>query len=216
MSKIKHILQALKRLAGLMRAGIVSGSLAACLICVASGIVSAVSFSFFFLSLLRPGIASGIRLKRCNEIDGRAGIVQRYGRGHRSGHRFGCNQGANSTPGAAGVIGAKCELSGREEGRGITTRRQILPPLADALLNRPLPFNASRYHFWLLCARVPFLRRLPLKMRLPFFTIKRGFTIFNAPAYHRLTIRDGYHLASEAKVTIRLPSATMGERTTEK
>ena len=53
-------------------------------------------------------------------------------------------------------------------------------------------------------------------MRLPFFTIKCELTIFNAPAYHRLTIRDGYHLASEAKVTIRLPSATMGERTTEK
>lgn len=208
MSKIKRILQALKRLAGLMRPGIVSaclvvilsGSLAVCLICVASGIVSAVTFSFFFLSLLLAGIASGIRLKRCNAIDGRAGIVQRYGRGHRSGHRFGCNQGANSTPGAAGD----------------PPRRQILPPLADALLNRPLPFNASRYHFWLLCARVPFLRRLPLKMRLPFFTIKCELTIFNAPAYHRLTIRDGYHLASEAKVTIRLPSATMGERTTEK
>lgn len=206
MSKIKRILQALKRLAGLMRPGIVSaclvvilsGSLAVCLICIASGILSAVSFSFIFLSLLL------------------AGIVQRYGRGHRSGHRSGCNQGANSTPGAAGVIGANCELSGREEGRGITPRRQILPPLADALLNRPLPFNASRYHFWLLCARVPFLRRLPLKMRLPFFTIKCELTIFNAPAYHRLTIRDGYHLASEAKVTIRLPSATMGERTTEK
>lgn len=198
MSKIKRIFQALKRLAGLMRPGIVSGSLAVCLICVASGIASAVTFSFFFLSLLL------------------AGIVQRYGRGHRSGHRFGCNQGANSTPGASGVIGANCELSGRAAGRAITPRRQILPPLADAILIAPLPFNASRYHFWLLCARVPFLRRLPLKMRLPFFTIKRGFTIFNAPAYHRLTIRDGYHLASEAKVTIRLPSATMGERTTEK
>lgn len=202
MSKIKRIFQASKQLARVMRPGIasaclvviLSGSLAACLICVASGIVpacliciasgivSAVTFSFFFLSLLL------------------AGIVQRYGRGHR----VGCNQGAN------------CELSGREEGRGITPRRQILPPLADALLNRPLPFNASRYHFWLLCARVPFLRRLPLKMRLPFFTIKRELTIFNAPAYHRLTIRDGYHLASEAKVTIRLPSATIGERTTEK
>lgn len=201
MSKIKRIFQAFRRLSGLMRPGIVSGSLAVCLICIASGIVSAVSFSFFFLSLLLAGIASGIRLKR-NTI----------GRGHR----FGCNQGANSTPGAAGVIGANCELSGREEGRGITPRRQILPPLADALLNRPLPFNASRYHFWLLCARVPFLRRLPLKMRLPFFTIKCELTIFNAPAYHRLTIRDGYHLASEAKVTIRLPSATIGERTTEK
>ena len=196
MSKIKTILQAFKRLAGLMR----------------PGIVSAVSFSFFFLSLLLAGIASGIRLKRCKAIDGRAGIVQRYGRGHR----VGCNQGANSTPGAGSVIGANCELSGREEGRGITPRRQILPPLADALLNRPLPFNASRYHFWILCARVPFLRRLPLKMRLLFFTIKCELTIFNAPAYHRLTIRDGYHLASEAKVTIRLPSATIGERTTEK
>ena len=195
MSKIKRILQASKQLAGLMRPGIVSGSLAACLICVASGIVSAVSFSFIFLSLLRPGIAPGIRQKR-NTI----------GRGHR----FGCNQGANSTPGAAGGIGANCELSGRAAGRAITPRRQILPPLADALLNRPLPFNASRYHFWLLCARVPFLRRLP------FFTIKCELTIFNAPAYHRLTIRDGYHLASEAKVTIRLPSATIGERTTEK
>lgn len=202
MSKIKRILQALKRLAGLMRPGIVSGSLAVCLICVASGIVSAcltgivsaVTFSFFFLSLLL------------------AGIVQRYGRGHR----FGCNQGANSTPGAAGGIGANCELSGRAAGRAITPRRQISPPFADAILIAPLPFNASRYHFWLLCARVPFLRRLPLKMRLPFFTIKRELTIFNAPAYHRLTIRDGYHLASEAKVTIRLPSATMGERTTEK
>ena len=198
MSKIKHILQAFKQLAGLMRPGIVSGSLAVCLICVASGIapgiVSAVSFSFIFLSLLL------------------AGIVQRYGRGHR----VGCNQGANSTPGAAGGIGANCELSGRAAGRAITPRRQILPPLADALLNRPLPFNASRYHFGLLCARVPFLRRLPLKMRLPFFTIKCELTIFNAPAYHRLTIRDGYHLASEAKVTIRLPSATIGERTTEK
>lgn len=203
MSKIKHILQALKRLAGLMRPGIcsaclvviLSGSLAACLTGIASGIVSAVTFSFFFLSLLL------------------AGIVQRYGRGHRFGCKF---QGANSTPGAAGWIGANCELSGREEGRGITPRRQILPPLADALLNRPLPFNASRYHFWLLCARVPFLRRLPLKMRLPFFTIKCELTIFNAPAYHRLTIRDGYHLASEAKVTIRLPSATIGGRTTVK
>lgn len=174
MSKIKHILQASKQLERVMR----------------PGIVSAVTFSFFFLSLLL------------------AGIVQRYGRGHR----FGCNQGANSTPGASGWIGANCELSGRET----TPRRQILPPLADALLNRPLPFNASRYHFWLLCARIPFLRRLPLKMRLPFFTIKCELTIFNAPAYHRLTIRDGYHLASEAKVTIRLPSATMGERTTEK
>lgn len=207
MSKIKHILQASKQLARVMRPGIVSaclvvilsGSLAACLTGIASGIVSAVSFSFFFLSLLL------------------AGIVQRYGRGHRSGHRFGCKfQGANSTPGASGWIGANCELSGRAAGRAITPRRQILPPLADAILIAPLPFNASRYHFWLLCARVPFLRRLPLKMRLPFFTIKRGFTIFNAPAYHRLTIRDGYHLASEAKVTIRLPSATMGERTTEK
>ena len=203
MSKIKRILQALKRLAGLMRPGIVSGSLAACLICVASGIVSAVSFSFIFLSLLRPGIAPGIRQKR-NTI----------GRGHRFGCKF---QGANSTPGAAGVIGENCELSGRAATRLETTpRRQILPPLADALLNRPLPFNASRYHFWLLCARVPFLRRLPLKMRLLFFTIKCELTIFNAPAYHRLTIRDGYHLASEAKVTIRLPSATIGERTTEK
>lgn len=198
MNKIKRIFQAFKRLAGLMRPGIVSGSLAVCLICVASGIVSAVSFSFIFLSLLLAGIAPG--------------IVQRYGRGHR----VGCNQGANSTPGAAGGIGANCELSGREAGRAITPRRQILPPSADALLYRPLPFNASRYHFWLLCARVPFLRRLPLKMRLPFFTIKCELTIFNASAYHRLTIRDGYHLASEAKVTIRLPSATMGERTTEK
>ena len=202
MSKIKRIFQASKQLEGLMRPGIasaclvviLSGSLAACLTGIAPGIVSAVSFSFFFLSLLL------------------AGIVQRYGRGHR----FGCNQGANSTPGAAGGIGANCELSGRAAGRAITPRRQILPPLADAILNRPLPFNASRYHFWLLCARVPFLRRLPLKMRLPFFTIKCELTIFNAPAYHRLTIRDGYHLASEAKVTIRLPSATMGERTTEK
>ena len=184
MSKIKRILQALKQLAGLMR----------------PGIVSAVTFSFFFLSLLL------------------AGIVQRYGRGHRFGHRFGCKfQGANSTPGAAGWIGANCELSGRAPGRlAITPRRQILLSSAVTIYNAPLPFNASRYHFWLLCARVPFLRRLPLKMRLPFFTIKRGFTIFNAPAYHRLTIRDGYHLASEAKVTIRLPSATIGERTTEK
>ena len=191
-----------------MRPGIVS----ACLTGIAPGIVSAVSFSFIFLSLLRAGIAPGIRQKHITI--GRAGIVQRYGRWHRFGCKF---QGANSTPGAAGVIGENCELSGRAATRLETTpRRQILPPLADALLNRPLPFNASRYHFWLLCARVPFLRRLPLKMRLPFFTIKCELTIFNAPAYHRLTIRDGYHLASEAKVTIRLPSATIGERTTEK
>lgn len=54
MSKIKHILQAFKQLAGLMRPGIVSGSLAVCLICVASGIVSAC------LTGIAPGIVSAV------------------------------------------------------------------------------------------------------------------------------------------------------------
>lgn len=52
MNKIKRIFQALKQLARVMRPGILSGSLAgivsASLTGIAPGIVSAVSFSFFF------------------------------------------------------------------------------------------------------------------------------------------------------------------------